>query len=435
VQLLRSLAVHLCVAARTDGLYHAPPTQALHAAFAAAPQDFELVPRFMFTGEQDVAVYLLQASPGGGGRTRVTQPPAQTPEEAAYTQRLLAWLRQQDRWCCEAEVVASVPLPDPSLSHGYVRACVARHPDAVAVARAWRCLAAMRDGQPPGPQPDAHQMRKMDGLWRKKADAALRAELPRTTATAQHRSNHISCIRSCTPARSRKRSRSPCTAMHGDALGSAVQRDAAAHALLDGKRCVRIETVHAYACASMLPLAELQAEACAALLDAHARQAGALSLGALASRMTRARGKQNAAGTCCPDALREALAAAPHEFQLTPQFWDSEREVLVHLLREVTPGGARTCVLPSSSATPEEAAYTQRVLTWLRQQDRWCGEAEALASVPPPDAPHAYVFLRSCLARRRDAVAMASGWRFLAALRDGAPPGPPPRPQQRMRQG
>jgi hypothetical protein len=223
--------------------------------------------------------------------------------------------------------------------------------------------------------------------------------------------------------------------MPGDALGSAVQRDAAARALLDGKRCVRIETVHAHACASVLPLAELQAEARAALLDAHAQQAGALSLGALACRMTRARGYQNAAGKCCPDALREALAAAPHEFQLTPQFWDCEREVLVHLLREATPGGARTCVLPSSSATPEEAAYTQRLLTWLRQQDRWCGEAEVLACVPLPDAQHTYVFLRSCLARRRDAVAMASGWRFLAALRDGEPPGPPPRPQQRMRQG
>jgi hypothetical protein len=186
VQLLRVLAASVSRAASAGGHLAPPSPQALRAALAAAPQDFELVPHFMADGECDVAVYLLQAVTDGGGRTRVTQPPAQTAEEAAYTQRLLAWLRQQDRWCCEAEVLACVPMPDAQHTHVFLRSCAAQQPDAVAVARAWRCLAALRDGAPPGPQPKEQEMRELEHRWRTRSQAPS-AELPWTTATTPQR--------------------------------------------------------------------------------------------------------------------------------------------------------------------------------------------------------------------------------------------------------
>jgi hypothetical protein len=502
VLLLRALAVRLGRAQQAYGTVGQPSADELHAALVAAPQDFELVNQF-WNGERRFAVYLLQEAPHGG-RTRVAPPPAQMPDEAAYAQRLLAWLRQQNRWCCEAEVVACVPLPDPPLAHGgYVRACVARHPDTVAVAHGWRCLAALRDGAPPpGAPPTMQQLREMEPRWHTAA-----AELRRAAVAAQQRSDGQPRSRSRTPegdalhaklathpvdlqhdpgqperddaaaagaagepTGSRKRGRSPSAERLPVALLSwIVQRDALARTLqfLVGKRYATIEEVHAGACAGILPLPDLRVllscnshlfhvardgSVCAlqqllqpgssdtpAALQAAARTvledatAGNVPRTPSLRAVTHAVMGMRQAGlahavarvSVPPDAMRAALAAAPRDFELAPRFWDGTPDATVYLLQE-GPGSTRTRVAQPMAQTPEEAAYTQRLLAWLRQQDRWCTESETLAAVPSPDAAHTHVFLRSCLARQHDFLARSDGWAHLAALRDGAPPGLPP---------
>lgn len=165
---LSALSLRLATASRKSGSVCAPP-DALRAALAAAPSEFELVSQFR-DGEHKVAVYLLQqATHGGGGRTRVTQPPAQTPEEAAYMPRLLAWLHEQRRWCSPHEVLACVPPPVALRTTLFLRACAAHQPDAIAVSRGWRFFAGMYDGKPPGPPPSPDEMRSIEMEWEARA--------------------------------------------------------------------------------------------------------------------------------------------------------------------------------------------------------------------------------------------------------------------------
>jgi hypothetical protein len=165
---------------------------ALRAALAAAPHDFELVPQF-WNSERHTAVYLLHRSTApGGGCVRVWQPPEQTPDEAVYARRLLAWLRKQDRWCSEAEVLAAVPPPlDPHGPVAFFRGCVSQHLRcAVAMALGWRAFAAMRDGEPPGPCPGPE------------ADAADRTSMPDRllAAAAAATSEQQRCVQWGVPA-------------------------------------------------------------------------------------------------------------------------------------------------------------------------------------------------------------------------------------------
>jgi hypothetical protein len=127
---------------------------ALRAALAAAPAAFQLVPQ-MQNGIYGEAVYLLEADASGGSRDgtrRVAAPPAQAPEDAAYTRRLVAWLRQQGpRWCSAREVVAALPPPGAQ-EHEVMyrlRVAAAAAPDDVASVDDWRSLAALRDGAAP----------------------------------------------------------------------------------------------------------------------------------------------------------------------------------------------------------------------------------------------------------------------------------------------
>jgi hypothetical protein len=356
-----------------------------------------------------VVVYLLEEGPGGT-RTRVAQTPAQTPVQAAYTQRLLAWLRQQDRWCCEAEALASVLLPDSSSATGdFYRSCLEQQRDAVAMIHNWRCIAAMRDGAPP-PPPSLHEIDEIELRWKARTAAAAAEAMPRARAAAEHRPP-----------------RSSITAAGDNAAALHAASAVRSHDMVDAGVAAGVSSPGD-------GTASLQAAARVALLDQPVKSRGVLLPDGLLSRIALRRRASDGLkmARLSGDELHAALAAAPLDFALVPQFWNGIRHVAVYLLQE-GPGGTRTRVAQTLPQTPEEAAYTQRLLAWLRQQDRWCCEAEVLACVPPPDAQHTCVLLRSCAAQQADAVAMSHSWRCIAALRDGQPPAPPPDARQMRR--
>ena len=122
-------------------------------------------------------------------------------------------------------------------------------------------------------------------------------------------------------------------------------------------------------------------------------------------------------------ALREALEAAPQTYQLARQFVDGVPRTMVHLLLA---GGQRMALTPLGS--PADKLYRERVHAWLSAQQRWCLDAEVLREVPLPPLPDgttAAQYLRAATAVP-DVFATAHSGRYLAALRDGAPPAPPP---------
>jgi hypothetical protein len=142
---LSVLARELARAAAASG---APQSsEALHAALAAAPETFQLVPQFV--GGAPFTVYLLDRATG----RRVAPPPAATPEARAYLARLLAWLRREARWCALEEALKAVPPPVARAQHTYARVHARQHADDIATTHSMRHLAALRDGQPPGPPP------------------------------------------------------------------------------------------------------------------------------------------------------------------------------------------------------------------------------------------------------------------------------------------
>ena len=124
-----------------------------------------------------------------------------------------------------------------------------------------------------------------------------------------------------------------------------------------------------------------------------------------------------------PDAaaLRAALAASPH-LQLVPQYYAGRARVAVYLLR--APHGA--CVAPPAAQAADVVTCNARLLTWLRQAGRWCSREEALRAVPPPAGRLVEAFLKARLQELLDDVGSSSCFGFLAARRDGQPPGPPP---------
>jgi hypothetical protein len=345
-------------------------SDALQAALAAAPQDFELVRQFR-EGVPCVAVYLLEEQ-HGGARTRVAQPPLQTPAEEAYTCRLLAWLSEQRRWCSEVEALACVPLPDASHTYVFLRSCVAKHLDQFATAHNWRFLAAMRGGNPPGLPPKENEVHAFE-------NAAARATAEQKTLP-----------------------------MRVAAAATAAASNGADSVLA------------------------LQAVARAVMLPPQPAHAQGLRLDAVASLIATAnRVKKLAEPTV--DAVHAALAAAPLDFELVPQFWNGAPRIAVYLLQE--DAGTRTRVARPLPPARDHVAYAERLLSWLRQQARWCSQAETLAAVPTPVGARPGMTLRTCVSQHMDDVAMAESGAFIAAMRNGAPPSPyPTQPAQRATQ-
>jgi hypothetical protein len=196
---------------------------ALRAALAAAPERFELVRRCL-NGNQGIQVYLLAPPPDGGPPVRVAPPPAEAPEDAAYGQRLLAWLTQQARWCCLDEVLAAVPPPaHAGPPKAYLAARVVAAPGVLASAFQCGAFAAQRRGEPPAPPPSMHEQGEMAQRWRALAAAGGGAvELDRRSRSrSRSRSRERKRRRSPERGRSPSRGRSPANARPADAVASA----------------------------------------------------------------------------------------------------------------------------------------------------------------------------------------------------------------------
>jgi hypothetical protein len=401
---------------------------ALHAALAAGSRRFELVPQYC-NGAPRTMVYLLrEVPPCGDGRrsiTRVTPPETNSAAANEYARRLLAWLRDQGRWCSRQEVLAALPPPvAPHGAQSFLHVRMMQLVDHVATARNNNLLAALRDGAPPGPPPvlpaSAHIMPKPTGGG------------PAAVAPA------AAAVHFAAPV-----------AAQGGMHASATAQDGCAGSGADDAPLPHANFVQQASPPPLLPLplsppalppplpdyedtsaaaedsaAALRTAAVAALLAATPR--GTLTLQMLLSSVHRflpvARPELRAGASA--DALRAALHAAPRRFHLAPQFIEAPRTT-VYLLRE-SPDGSLSRVTPPAHCGPTRATYKQRLVTWLRARGRWCTREEVLDDVPPP-APYnaAMSYFRGCLAELADDIAVADSERLFAALRDGAPPGPP----------
>ena len=124
-------------------------------------------------------------------------------------------------------------------------------------------------------------------------------------------------------------------------------------------------------------------------------------------------------------ALRDALESDKHTYELARLFVDGVPRTDVHLLRTTASGVYRIARPPQLCRAA--ALFGAQLLAWLRAQHRWCLDTEALRELPQPQLPDGSQHdLRRIAEALQDAVAIAHGRRFLAALVDGAPPAPPP---------
>jgi hypothetical protein len=409
--------------------HHVQP-HTLRAELLAAPRLFELASQYV-NGAPRVMVYLLRGAAadarGAGAEAAVTRVAAPVPTTrlvADYTRHLLAWLRSKGRWCDAREVLQALPPPVLHGGQAFLNARVAHLADDVATALNGNLLAALRDGEPPGPPPGS--MHAGGG-----APAAPTAQAP---AAAEAASSHaqLGAMPALAAAAPATRTAAQ-TAPQGALVAVTWPRPppssppSSPPAPLPPPPLAEYEDTSA---AAEDAADALRTAAVAALLAA--TPPGTLSLQLLYTAAHSFLAKHRPAASM--DALRAALAAAPRRFQLVPQFREAPRTA-VYLLRQSTSNGELARVTPPHAATDAAAAYMRTLLAWLRARGRWCTRAEVLENVLPPVHRHqSRSFFDGVVAELADEIAVAGGNTLFAALRHGAPPGPPvapPRPIER----